>query len=125
MAIANAAVVGGDEVKVAASPRAVEAGDNAETKTAVDKPAWMMEEDEDDGLTEEQRRLIAERVAALQNRFKKFEEKTTKEKIDELMLGNSDKNLTEREAEMVLRVCNGTSSRRAIDFRKLKMENRS
>ena len=107
MAIANAAVVGGDEVKVAASPRAVEAGDNAETKTAVDKPAWMMEEDEDDGLTEEQRRLIAERVAALQNRFKKFEEKTTKEKIDELMLGNSDKNLTEREAEMVLRVCNG------------------
>ena len=61
MAIANAAVVGGDDVKVAASPRAVEAGDNAETKTAVDKPAWMMEEDEDDGLTEEQRRLIAER----------------------------------------------------------------
>ena len=53
-------------------------------------------EEEDDGLTEEQRRLIAERVAALQNRFKKFEEKTTKEKIDELMLGNSDKNLTER-----------------------------
>ena len=31
MAIANAAVVGGDEVKVAASPRAVEAGDDAET----------------------------------------------------------------------------------------------
>lgn len=76
MAIANAAVVCGDEVKVAASPRAVEAGENAETKTTVDaQPAWMMEEDEDDGLTEEQRRLIAERVAALQNRFKKFEKK--------------------------------------------------
>ena len=66
-------------------------------------PTWMM--DDDDGLTEEQRRVIAERVAALQNRFKKFEEKTTKEKVEELMVSNAD--LTEREAEMVLRVCNG------------------
>ena len=66
-------------------------------------PTWMM--DDDDGLTEEQRRVIAERVAALQNRFKKFEEKTTKEKVEELMVSNAD--LTEREAEMVLRVCIG------------------
>lgn len=84
MALANAADVDGSAVKA-------------------DAPSWMV--DEDDGLTDEQRRVIAERVAALQNRFKQFEEKTTKEKVDELMLGNAG--LTEREAEMVLRVCNG------------------
>jgi len=85
MSVANAAV----------------AGENAKAPNA-----WF-DDDDDDGLTEEQRRVIAERVAALQNRFKQFEEKTTREKIDELMLGNASLGLTEREAEMVLRVCNG------------------
>ena len=81
-------------------------GASGETRAAAAVPAWMADDD-DDGLTEEQRRVIAERVAALQNRFKKFEEKTTREKVEELMLGNADKGLTEREADMVLRVCNG------------------
>jgi hypothetical protein len=76
------------------------------TNASQEKQGWMMDDD-DDGLTEEQRRMIAERVAALQNRFKKFEEKTMKEKIDELMLANSDVQLTEREADMILKVCNG------------------
>ena len=70
------------------------------------KQGWEVD-DEDDGLTEEQRRVIAERVKALQNRFKKFEEKTTREKVAELVLANGALGLKESEAEMILKVCNG------------------
>jgi hypothetical protein len=37
-------------------------------------PVTNFMDDSDDELTEEQKRVIAERIAALQNRFKKFEE---------------------------------------------------
>ena len=62
-------------------------------------------DDDDNELTDEQKRIIEERLKALQARFKAFEEKTLKQKIDELMLANEG--LTEKEAEMTLRVCNG------------------
>jgi len=99
MAVANAPVD-------ASNAKSAIEGASGDARAAAAVPAWMADDD-DDGLTEEQRRVIAERVAALQNRFKKFEEKTTREKVEELMLGNADKGLTEREADMVLRVCNG------------------
>lgn len=60
--------------------------------------------DDDNELTEEQKAIIAERLAALQARFKAYEEKSLKEKVSELILGHEG--LTEKEAEMVLRVCN-------------------
>ena len=62
-------------------------------------------DDDDNELTDEQKQIIEERLKALQARFKAFEEKTLKQKIDELMLANEG--LTEKEAEMTLRVCNG------------------
>ena len=99
MAVANAPVD-------ASNAKSAIEGASGDARAAAAVPAWMADDD-DDGLTEEQRRVIAERVAALQNRFKKFEEKTTREKVEELMLGNADKGLTEREVDMVLRVCNG------------------
>ena len=45
-------------------------------------------DDDDNELTDEQKRIIEERLKALQARFKAFEEKTLKQKIDELMLAN-------------------------------------
>ena len=62
-------------------------------------------DDDDNELTAEQQKIIADRLAALQARFKAFEEKTLKQKVDELVLANEG--LTEAEAEMTLRVCNG------------------
>ena len=62
-------------------------------------------DDSDDELTEEQKRVIAERIAALQNRFKKFEEKSTENKIEELVMQHGHLNLNEKEAFMILKVC--------------------
>ena len=59
---------------------------------------------DDNELTEAQKALIAERMKALQARFKAFEEKTNQQKVDELMLAHDS--LTEAEAEMLLRICN-------------------
>lgn len=61
-------------------------------------------DDDDNELTEEQKKLIEERLKALQARFKAFEEKTLKQKVDELMM--SHEGLTEEQGEMVLRICN-------------------
>ena len=64
-------------------------------------------DDDDNELTEEeQKKVIEERLKALQARFKAFEEKTLKQKIDELILANKGIGMTEKEAEMALRVCN-------------------
>ena len=63
---------------------------------------FMMDDSE---LTEEQQRVIAERVAALQNRFKKFEEKSTENKRDELVMQHGHLNLNANEATMILKVC--------------------
>ena len=60
---------------------------------------------DDSELTEEQQRVIAERVAALQNRFKKFEEKSTENKRDELVMQHGHLNLNANEATMILKVC--------------------
>ena len=62
-------------------------------------------DDSDDELTEEQKRVIAERISALQNRFKKFEEKSTENKIEELVMQHGHLNLNEKEAFMILKVC--------------------
>ena len=62
-------------------------------------------DDADNELTEAQKALIADRMAALQARFKAFEDKTNAQKVEELMFSHGD--LTLAEAEMVLRVCNG------------------
>ena len=62
-------------------------------------------DDNDNELTDEQKKIIEDRLKALQARFKAFEEKTLKQKVDELILANEG--LTEKEAEMSLRVCNG------------------
>ena len=62
-------------------------------------------DDDDNELTEAQKKIIEERLKALQARFKEFEEKTLKQKVDELVLANEG--LTEAEAEMTLKVCNG------------------
>ena len=62
-------------------------------------------DDDDNELTEEQKKLIEERLRALQARFKQFEEKSLKQKIDELIMSRED-GLTEEQAEMVLRICN-------------------
>jgi hypothetical protein len=59
---------------------------------------------DDNELTDAQKALIAERMKALQARFKAFEAKTNKQKVDELMLAHES--LTEAEAEMLLRICN-------------------
>ena len=61
-------------------------------------------DDDDNELSEEQKKIIEERLKALQARFKAFEEKTLKQKVDELQLSNEG--LGEKEAEMALRVCN-------------------
>ena len=61
-------------------------------------------DDDDNELTEAQKKLIEERMKALQARFKCFEEKSLKQKVDELQM--SYEGLSEGEAEMVLRVCN-------------------
>jgi len=58
-------------------------------------------DDDDNELTEAQKALIAERMKVLQARFKAFEERLAHD------------SLTEAEAEMLLRVCNNNSSRRA------------
>ena len=42
-------------------------------------------DDDDNELTDEQKQIIEERLKALQARFKAFEEKTLKQKIDELL----------------------------------------
>ena len=63
-------------------------------------------DDDDNELTAEQKKIIEERLKALQARFKAFEEKTTQQKIDELIMANEAYGLTQEEAEMVLRVCN-------------------
>ena len=62
-------------------------------------------DDSDDELTEEQKRVIAERISALQNRFKKFEEKSTENKIEELVMQHGHLHLNEKEAFMILKVC--------------------
>ena len=62
-------------------------------------------DDDDNELTEEQKKIIEERLKALQARFKAFEEKTLKQKIDELMMSRED-GLNEEQAEMALRICN-------------------
>ena len=63
-------------------------------------------DDDDNELTAEQKKIIEERLKALQARFKAFEEKTTQQKIDELIMANETYGLTQEDAEMVLRVCN-------------------
>ena len=63
-------------------------------------------DDDDNELTAEQKKIIEERLKALQARFKAFEEKTTQQKIDELIMANEAYGLTQEDAEMVLRVCN-------------------
>lgn len=63
-------------------------------------------DDDDNELTAEQKKIIEDRLKALQARFKAFEEKTTQQKIDELIMANEAYGLTQEEAEMVLRVCN-------------------
>ena len=70
-----------DDAEKNAASAAVEDKEEAQpaNKAAMN---FMMDDSE---LTEEQQRVIAERVAALQNRFKKFEEKSTENKRDELL----------------------------------------
>jgi len=68
-------------------------------------PVTNFMDDSDDELTEEQKRVIAERIAALQNRFKKFEEKSLEVKIEELVMQHGHLNLNEKEALMILKVC--------------------
>lgn len=63
-------------------------------------------DDDDNELTAEQKKIIEDRLKALQARFQAFEEKTTQQKIDELIMANEAYGLTQEEAEMVLRVCN-------------------
>jgi hypothetical protein len=62
-------------------------------------------DDDDNELTEAQKAIIEEKLRALQARFKAFEEKTLKQKIDELVMANEG--LTNAEAEMTLKVCGG------------------
>ena len=76
--------------------------DKEEAQPAKAAMNFMMDDSE---LTEEQQRVIAERVAALQNRFKKFEEKSTENKRDELVMQHGHLNLNANEATMILKVC--------------------
>ena len=98
-----------DAEKNAASAKAVEE-DKEEDKEEEEahlpaKKAAMNFMMDDSELTEEQQRVIAERVAALQNRFKKFEEKSTENKRDELVMQHGHLNLNANEATMILKVC--------------------
>ena len=45
-------------------------------------------DDDDNELTAEQKKIIEDRLKALQARFQAFEEKTTQQKIDELIMAN-------------------------------------
>ena len=82
---------------------AVEEDEDEEAQPAAAAPMNFMMDDSE--LTEEQQRVIAERVAALQNRFKKFEEKSTENKRDELVMQHGHLNLNAKEATMILKVC--------------------
>ena len=88
-----------DDAEKNAASAAVEDKEEAQpaNKAAMN---FMMDDSE---LTEEQQRVIAERVAALQNRFKKFEEKSTENKRDELVMQHGHLNLNANEATMILK----------------------
>ena len=90
-----------DDAEKNAASAAVEDKEEAQpaNKAAMN---FMMDDSE---LTEEQQRVIAERVAALQNRFKKSEEKSTENKRDELVMQHGHLNLNANEATMILKVC--------------------
>ena len=93
-----------DDAEKNAAAAAVEE-DKEEDKEEAQPAAAMNFMMEDSELTEEQQRVIAERVAALQNRFKKFEEKSTENKRDELVMQHGHLNLNANEATMILKVC--------------------
>jgi hypothetical protein len=82
-----------------------EGEEEAPPPPAAAAPVTNFMDDSDDELTEEQKRVIAERIAALQNRFKKFEEKSLEVKIEELVMQHGHLNLNEKEALMILKVC--------------------
>jgi len=63
--------------------------------------------DSDDELTEEQKKIIQEKIRSLQNAFKRFEEKSKQQKIEEICKNAVELGITELEADMILRVCNG------------------
>ncbi len=92
-----------DDAEKNAAAAAVE--DKEEDKEEAQPAAAMNFMMDDSELTEEQQRVIAERVAALQNRFKKFEEKSTENKRDELVMQHGHLNLNANEATMILKVC--------------------
>ena len=94
------------DVAMPQAPLAAPADENAAPSNVACNPLLAGACDEDDNeLTEAQKKIIEERLKALQARFKEFEEKTLKQKVDELVLANEG--LTEAEAEMTLKVCNG------------------
>ena len=94
------------DVAMPQAPLAAPADENAAPSNVACNPLLAGACDEDDNeLTEAQKKIIEERLKALQARFKAFEEKTLKQKVDELVLANEG--LTEAEAEMALKVCNG------------------
>ena len=91
-----------DDAEKNAASAAVEDKEEAHLPAKKAAMNFMMDDSE---LTEEQQRVIAERVAALQNRFKKFEEKSTENKRDELVMQHGHLNLNANEATMILKVC--------------------
>ena len=94
------------DVAMPQAPLAAPADENAAPSNVACNPLLAGACDDDDNeLTEAQKKIIEERLKALQARFKEFEEKTLKQKVDELVLANEG--LTEAEAEMTLKVCNG------------------
>ena len=56
-------------------------------------------DDDDNELTAEQKKIIEDRLKALQARFQAFEEKTTQQKIDELIMANEAYGLLLGQAE--------------------------